>query len=65
VVCGSLPGGPQADLEEKALEKLYQILTERKMHPYMSVLKLPLLADFQQKVGKLILSTTSCPTIII
>jgi hypothetical protein len=31
----------------------------------MSVLKLPLLVDPQQKVGELILSITSCPTIII
>jgi hypothetical protein len=31
----------------------------------MSVLKLPLLVDLQQKVGKLVLSITSCPIIII
>jgi hypothetical protein len=31
----------------------------------MSVLKLPLLVDFQQKIDKLVLSITSCPTIII
>jgi hypothetical protein len=31
----------------------------------MSLLKLPLLVDFQQKVGELVLSITSCPTIII
>jgi hypothetical protein len=31
----------------------------------MSVLKLPLLVDLQQKVGELVLSVTSCPTIII
>jgi hypothetical protein len=31
----------------------------------MSVLKLPLLVDLQQKVGKLVLSITSCPPIII
>jgi hypothetical protein len=31
----------------------------------MSVLKLYLLADHQQKVGELVLSITSCPSIII
>jgi hypothetical protein len=31
----------------------------------MAVLNLPLLFDLQQKVGELVLSMTSCPTIII
>jgi hypothetical protein len=31
----------------------------------MSVLKLPLLVDFQHKVSELVLPTTSCPSIII
>jgi hypothetical protein len=31
----------------------------------MSVLKLPLLVDLQQKVGELVLSITCCPSIII
>jgi hypothetical protein len=31
----------------------------------MSVFKLPLLVDLQQKIGELDLSITSCPTIII
>jgi hypothetical protein len=31
----------------------------------MSVLKLPLLVDLQQKVGKLVLSITSCASVII
>jgi hypothetical protein len=31
----------------------------------MSVLKLLLLADLQQKVGELVLSKTSCPSVII
>jgi hypothetical protein len=35
-----------------------------KKYPYISVLKLPLLVDLQQKVGELFLSITSCPTII-
>jgi hypothetical protein len=30
----------------------------------MSVLKLRLLVDLEQKVGELVLATTSCPTII-
>jgi hypothetical protein len=31
----------------------------------MSVLKLPLLVDLQQKVGELVLSITYCPTAIM
>jgi hypothetical protein len=31
----------------------------------MSVLKLPLLVELQQKLGELVLSITSCPSIII
>jgi hypothetical protein len=31
----------------------------------MSVIKLPLLLDLQQKVGKLVLPVTYCPSIII
>jgi hypothetical protein len=42
-------GGPQALSEYKALQKLYQSLTELKMHPHMSVLKLPLLLTFRRK----------------
>jgi hypothetical protein len=64
VVRGVSPGGPQAFLEVKALQKLYQTVTERKIHPYMSVLKLPLLVDLQQKVGKPVLSIIPCPSII-
>jgi hypothetical protein len=57
-------GGPQAVSEEKALQKLYN--TEGiKTHPYVSVLKLSLLVDLQQKPGELVLSVPSCPSIII
>jgi hypothetical protein len=31
----------------------------------MSVLKLPLLVDLQQKVGEIVLSIASCPTIVL
>jgi hypothetical protein len=31
----------------------------------MSVLKLPLLVYLEQKVGELVLATTSCPSVII
>jgi hypothetical protein len=66
VVCSGLPGGPQQFQGKiKALQKLYQILNEWKICPYMSVLKLTLLVDLQQKVGELVLSITSCPSIII
>jgi hypothetical protein len=51
--------------DEKALQKLYQTLNEREIHTYMAVLKLPLLVDLQQKIAQLVLSVTSCPTIII
>jgi hypothetical protein len=37
----------------------------KKMHPYMSVLKLPLLVELEQKVGKLVLYKTSSPSVII
>jgi hypothetical protein len=46
-------------------QKLYQALKELKIHPYMSVLKLPLLIDLQQKTGESVLFITSCPLIII
>jgi len=62
VVRGGSPSGPQAVSEEKALQKLYQTLNELKNTPYMSVLKLPLLVDLQQKVGELVISITSCPS---
>jgi hypothetical protein len=54
-----------AVLEEKVLHKLYQILNESKIHPYTSVMKLLLLVDFQRKTDKLVLSITSCLTLII
>jgi len=38
---------------------------ESKLHPHMSVLKLHLLVDLHQKVGALVLTITSCPTIFI
>jgi hypothetical protein len=68
VVSGGSPGGTRqtaGGFGRKSTAKLYQILKECKTHPYMSVLKLPLLVDFQQKVSELVLSTTSCPSIII
>jgi hypothetical protein len=59
-------GGPQAVSEEKKiLQKLYQTLDERSIYSYMSVLKLPLLADLQQKVSELALCITYCPLVII
>jgi uncharacterized membrane protein YphA (DoxX/SURF4 family) len=36
-----------------------------KIHQYMALIKLFLLVDLQQKVGELVLSITSCFTIII
>jgi hypothetical protein len=53
------------DFGRKAVQKLYRTLNECKIHPYMSVLKLPSLVDLQHKVGELVLYITSCPSIII
>jgi hypothetical protein len=50
VVHGGSPGGPRlfggwhaVVLEEKGFQKLHLTLNELKIHPYMSVLKLPFL----------------------
>jgi hypothetical protein len=61
VVRSGLSGDPQAVSEGKALQKLYQTLKEWKIHPYITV---PLWIDRQQKVGALVLSITSCPSVI-
>jgi hypothetical protein len=58
-------GGPQAVSEAKVLQNLYQTLNELKIRPHMFVLKLALLVDLQQKLGELVLSTSSCSSIII
>jgi hypothetical protein len=42
-------GGSQTVSVEKALQKLYQTLYECKIHPHLSVLRLLLLVDLQQK----------------
>jgi hypothetical protein len=34
-------------------------------YTHISVLKLPLLVDLQHKAGELVLSITSCPSVII
>jgi hypothetical protein len=65
VVLGGSPGGPHSVWEENALQKLYQWLNKLKLYPYMSVLKLLLLVNLQQKVGELVLSVTYCPSNII
>jgi hypothetical protein len=39
--------------EEKVSQKLYQTLNERKIRPYMSVLKLSMSVGLQQKVSEL------------
>jgi hypothetical protein len=44
-------GGQKTVSEEKALQKLYETFNELKIHPQISVLKLPSLVDLQQKVG--------------
>jgi hypothetical protein len=59
-----LPGGQQATTKQKALQKLYRYLTNENT-PIHICAKLSLLADLQQKVGKLVLSITSSPTIVI
>jgi len=67
VVHGSLQGGlqrPTGGFRRKDTAKIVSG-TELMKNTYMSVLKLPFLADLQQKVGELVLSITSCPSIII
>jgi hypothetical protein len=56
---------PQAVSEEKNIAKIVSDTERIKVHPYMSVLKLPLLVYLHLKVGELGLSITSCPSIII
>jgi hypothetical protein len=58
-------GGPQAVSEGKALQKFVSNTSQMKTQTYISVLKLPLLVDLQQKVGQLVISITSCPSIIM
>jgi hypothetical protein len=57
-------GGQQAVSREKAFQKLYDIL-RMKNKPIQVCVKLPSLVCLQQKVDELILSTSSCSTIII
>jgi hypothetical protein len=57
--------GPQTASEQKVLQQLNQTLNELKIHQYMSVLKLALFADLEQKVGELVPSIISCTSIII
>jgi hypothetical protein len=61
VVRGGWPGG----FGRETLRKLYETPNELKIHPYTSVLKVPLLVDLQQEVGELALPITSYPSIII
>jgi hypothetical protein len=49
--------------KEKHCKKRNRHLTNEK-YTHTCVLKRPLLADLQQKVGELVLSITSCPSII-
>jgi hypothetical protein len=57
-------GGPQAVSEEKVLRKLDD--TERmKNTPIYGCAKTAFVVDLQQNVGGLVLSITSCPTVII
>jgi hypothetical protein len=68
VVRGRWPGDPSRStggFGRKNIAKMCQALNERKIHPYMSVLKMHLLLDLQQKVGELVISITSCLPIII
>jgi hypothetical protein len=58
-------GVPQAVSEERALKKLYQTLNEWKIYPYMSVPKLSVRWPWTEKIGELVLSINSCPSIII
>jgi hypothetical protein len=59
-------GGQRLFLEKKKhCKDCIRHSTNGKIHPYVSVLKLALLGDLQQRVGELVLSVTSFPSIII
>jgi hypothetical protein len=59
------PQRSQTVLGERALRKLYQTLKEWKIHPYLSVLKLPLSVYLNKKVHELVISIIYWPSIII
>jgi hypothetical protein len=68
VIHDSLTGGPQQSagtFGRKSIAKIVSDTEQMKIpvHPYLCLLKLPLLVDLQQKV--LVLSITSCPTITL
>jgi hypothetical protein len=53
------------EYDVQSLNIMYQTLTEKKIHPYVYVLKMPLFVDLQQKVDELVIFITTCPSIII
>jgi hypothetical protein len=50
--------------EEKAFQKLYQDTERMKNSAVLLCAKIVILVDLRQKVGELVLSIISCPTII-
>jgi hypothetical protein len=61
VVRGCSPGG----FGRKSIATIVSDSERMNVQQFMFVRKLPLLVDVQQEVGELVLSATSCPTIII
>jgi hypothetical protein len=58
-----LPGDPLAVSEEKALQNCIRRLTNQK-HTHTCYTKTAFVFDLQQELGELVISITSCPSII-
>jgi hypothetical protein len=58
-------GCSQALSEEESLAKIVPDTVGMKNTPICVCAKMPLLGDLQQKGGELVLSTTSCPSVIL
>jgi hypothetical protein len=64
VTCSGFQTGLQW-FRRKSIAKVVSDIEHVKIHLYMSVLKLPLLVDLQQKVDELVISITYYPSVII
>jgi hypothetical protein len=56
-------GSPHAFQKKKQCKNSMTLTNEKYIHTCL--IKLPLFAELQQKIGELFLSITSCPTIIV
>jgi hypothetical protein len=65
MVRGGSPGVPRRSAGGFGKKGIAKIVSDAELLRNMSVLKLPLLVDLQQKTGELVPSMTSCPSINI